>query len=123
MRRAATYADPYPYSELVLELVGSKWVIRILHRLLDGPKRYNELFKQIAGISHKMLAQTLHSMEEDEIVEHRLDAAQSGRYSLTPFGESLARQIRDLCAWAKTHEPQLRTIHERRTTLRPLLHS
>ncbi|MGZ3497352.1 MAG: hypothetical protein ACXWNK_07975 [Vulcanimicrobiaceae bacterium] len=45
MSRIAPYTDPYPYSELVLELVGSKWVIRMLHRLLEGPKRYNELFK------------------------------------------------------------------------------
>ena len=114
MSGLAAQTDPYPYSELVLDLVGSKWVIRILHRLLDGPKRYKELFKLTPGISHKMLASTLHMMEADEIVEHVFEPPQSGTYALTPFGVSLAEQIRDLCEWAKGHEAQLVALSERR---------
>ncbi|MGZ3573720.1 MAG: winged helix-turn-helix transcriptional regulator [Vulcanimicrobiaceae bacterium] len=66
------------------------------------------------GVSHKMLAQTLHSMEEDQIVEHLFEPPQSGTYSLTPFGTSLAQQVRDLCTWAKAHEEQLHALHARR---------
>ena len=51
-----------------VELIGSKWKLLILKYLLNKTMRYNELKREIDGISQKVLTSTLKSMIEDGIV-------------------------------------------------------
>lgn len=51
-----------------VELIGSKWKLLILKYLLNKTMRYNELKREIDGISQKVLTSTLKSMVEDGIV-------------------------------------------------------
>ena len=51
-----------------LMLIGNKWKIFIVQRLLDRPWRFNELQKDIPGISQRVLTDNLRSMEEDGII-------------------------------------------------------
>ena len=51
-----------------VQMVGSKWKLLILRNLLARPWRFNELRKDLEGISQKVLTDSLRSMEEDGIV-------------------------------------------------------
>lgn len=51
-----------------VQLIGNKWKLLILQRLLEQPWRFNELQKSIPGISQKVLADCLRSMEADGII-------------------------------------------------------
>ena len=51
-----------------LQLIGSKWKILIMRNLMSRPWRFNELKKDLEGISQKVLTDSLRSMEEDGIV-------------------------------------------------------
>ena len=51
-----------------VQLIGSKWKLLILRNLLARPWRFNELKKNLEGISQKVLTDSLRSLEEDGIV-------------------------------------------------------
>lgn len=46
-------------SRVVLARIGDKWTALIIRSLAGGTLRYNELQRAVAGISQKMLTQTL----------------------------------------------------------------
>ena len=49
-------------------LIGSKWKLLIMRNLLQRPWRFNELKKDLEGISQKVLTDSLRSMEADGII-------------------------------------------------------
>lgn len=51
-----------------VQLIGSKWKLLIMRNLLQRPWRFNELRKNLEGISQKVLTDSLRSMEEDGII-------------------------------------------------------
>ena len=55
-----------------VQLVGSKWKLLILRNLLARPWRFNELRKDLEGISQKVLTDSLRSLEEDGIVQRKV---------------------------------------------------
>ncbi|NMP29261.1 helix-turn-helix transcriptional regulator [Rahnella sp. SAP-1] len=84
-----------------LSIIAGKWKPLILYFLLDGPKRYSELKRNVHGVSAKVLIQQLKELEVDRVllrtdyqeVPPRVD------YMLTPLGQSLADKIVPLCTW------------------------
>jgi DNA-binding HxlR family transcriptional regulator len=92
----------------LLERISDKWVSLLLNALADGPRRYSELSRTIAGVSQKMLTQTLRAMERDGLVTRTVTPSVPVRvdYALTPLGESLLPIVRAIKTWAETH------IHE-----------
>ncbi len=52
-------------SREILEHLTSKWAVLVLRSLSDGVLRFSELRKRIEGVSEKMLAQTLKTLEQD----------------------------------------------------------
>ena len=52
----------------LLDTLSDKWLTLILSKLIDGPRRYSELSRDIAGVSQKMLTQTLRSLERDGLI-------------------------------------------------------
>jgi DNA-binding HxlR family transcriptional regulator len=89
----------------VLDRVSDKWVILLLNALADGPRRYAELRRIVAGVSEKMLTQTLRSLERDGLVTRTVTASVPARvdYALTDLGMSLLPVMRALKAWAEAH--------------------
>ena len=89
-----------PY-RLVLEHVTSRWGVLVLIELLDRPYRFSELRRHIGGVSEKMLAQTLQTLERDGFVHRDAKAVIPPRvdYSLTVMGEEAARQVWELARW------------------------
>ena len=51
-----------------VQLIGSKWKLLIMRNLLQRPWRFNELQRDLAGISQKVLTDSLRSMEADGII-------------------------------------------------------
>ncbi|MFD4252715.1 winged helix-turn-helix transcriptional regulator [Amycolatopsis thermoflava] len=89
----------------VLDRISDKWVTLVLAALGDGPKRYSDLSRIIAGASQKMLTQTLRSLERDGLVARTVTTAVPVRvdYELTEFGHSLHAVVRQLKDWAESH--------------------
>lgn len=79
-----------------VSLIGSKWKLLILRNLLARPWRFNELKKNLDGISQKVLTDSLSSMEADGIVSRTVFAEVPPRveYSLSELGESMRPVIK-----------------------------
>ena len=75
MKVGNPYAADCP-TRLILDRVGDKWAVLLLGLLLEEPMRFNALRRRIAGISQKMLSQTLKSLERDGLVRRRAIALQ-----------------------------------------------
>ena len=102
--RSKAPADPWSGtcpSRNVLGLLASKWVALLIPLLRRGPRRNGELMRGAAGISQKMLTQTLRDLERHGLIGRRDYAEVPPRveYALTPLGESLAKTIVALDDW------------------------
>ena len=73
--------------------------------LAGGPLRYGELGRIIAGVSPKMLTQTLRGLERDGLVERRITPTVPVRvdYELTELGRSLLPVMKAIKSWAEQH--------------------
>ncbi len=89
----------------LLDAISSKWVSLVLTALTDGPRRYSDLARIIAGVSQKMLTQTLRILERDGLVSRTITPAVPVRveYELTPLGRSLLPVMRAVKEWAEVH--------------------
>ncbi len=58
------------HARQILDRVGDKWSIAVIHSLGKGTKRFTELKRDIDGISQRMLTATLRTLERDGLV-HR----------------------------------------------------
>jgi DNA-binding HxlR family transcriptional regulator len=99
-RRGDLFASACP-SRGVLDDVSSRWGVLALVALLDGTHRFGELRRRVAGVSEKMLAQTLHALERDGFVLREAFPVIPPRvdYSLTPMGREVARHVQVLTGW------------------------
>ena len=86
---AKTFTDcPVEYTA---SLIANKWKIIILRELLTGTKRYNELTRNVVGISAKVLTENLRELEKDGIISRKVypEVSPKVEYSLTNKGEDL----------------------------------
>jgi DNA-binding HxlR family transcriptional regulator len=92
-----------PHFHRAIELIGKRWTGAIVFALTDGTKRYAELGKAIPGLSDRLLSQRLRELEEEGLVERRVEAGTPVRvtYSLTVVGRELDPALRELKTWAK----------------------
>ncbi|SFC60673.1 transcriptional regulator, HxlR family [Nocardioides terrae] len=93
-------------SRRLLDAIGDKWVSLVVVALgLRGPLRYSQLSAQIAGVSQKMLTQTLRGMERDGLLLRTVTPSVPVRvdYELTPLGASLLDVLRHVKEWAEAH--------------------
>lgn len=74
-----------------VQLIGSKWKLLIMRNLLSRPWRFNELKKDLDGISQKVLTDSLRSMEEDGIITRTVypEVPPRVEYTLSETGESM----------------------------------
>jgi DNA-binding HxlR family transcriptional regulator len=88
-------------SRTVLDHVTSKWGVLLIIALSDGSLRWSELRTVVDGISEKMLAQNLRTLEADGFVLRVAQASIPPRvdYSLTPLGTELAEKLLPLMDW------------------------
>ena len=96
----------------LLDRVSDKWVVLVLCALggdssdpTPAPLRYSELARIIAGVSQKMLTQTLRGLERDGLVTRKVTPTVpvTVHYALTELGHSLHRTMRLVRSWAQEH--------------------
>jgi DNA-binding HxlR family transcriptional regulator len=86
----------------ILDRVGDKWSLYIIAVLHAGPLRFNEIKREVDGISQRMLTLTLRSLERDGLLTRTVAASTPLRvtYELTAMGHSLRAPIVGLITWA-----------------------
>ncbi|WSK91707.1 helix-turn-helix transcriptional regulator [Streptomyces sp. NBC_00597] len=93
----------------VLEHVTSRWGVLVLAALVERSYRFSELRREVGGVSEKMLAQTLQTLERDgfllrdakPVIPPRVD------YSLTELGREAAEQVWALARWTERRTPEV----------------
>lgn len=91
-------------------LIGSKWKLLILRNLLARPWRFNELKKDLSGISQKVLTDSLRSLEDDGIVTRTVypEVPLRVEYSLSELGESMRPIILAMEQWGIVYQEKVR---------------
>lgn len=92
-----------------VSLIGSKWKLLILRNLLARPWRFNELRKNLQGISQKVLTDSLRSLEEDGIVTRTVypEVPPRVEYALSDLGETMRPILDAMEDWGKLYKNQL----------------
>ena len=87
-------------------LIGSKWKLLILRNLLARPWRFNELKRDLAGISQKVLTDSLRSMEADGIITRTVypEVPPRVEYALSELGESMRPVIKSMEEWGTAYK-------------------
>jgi DNA-binding HxlR family transcriptional regulator len=90
-------------------VLAAKWSVVVLAQLGEGTHRFNELLRQIDGVSRRMLSATLRQLERDGIVERHVYARVPARveYELSPVGEHLLIALGPLAGWGLEHQRDL----------------
>jgi len=110
--------DPYMRgcpSRDVLDQIGSKWAVLVLGELgRHGACRFTLLRQRLAGVSEKMLTQTLRTLERDGLVLRTVYAEVPPRveYELTPLGQTLRSPLRALTEWSVRHIEEVLAARE-----------
>jgi DNA-binding HxlR family transcriptional regulator len=104
----------------LLSRIGDKWTVLVVQTLGEGPRRFNELRREIPSVSQRMLTLTLRNLERDGLVNRTVTPSIPPRvdYELTELGQSLQKPICGLATWATEnveaiHEAQARFDAER----------
>ena len=87
-------------------LSGSKWKLLIIRNLLQRPWRFNELKKNLEGISQKVLTDSLRSMEEDGLITRTVypEVPPRVEYALSDLGESLKPILDSMLEWGNMYK-------------------
>ena len=87
-------------------LIGSKWKLLIMRNLLSRPWRFNELKKDLEGISQKVLTDSLRSMEADGIITRTVypEVPPRVEYTLTELGYSLRPILEAMRVWGEDYK-------------------
>ncbi|MDX2921281.1 MULTISPECIES: helix-turn-helix domain-containing protein [Streptomyces] len=106
--------QPMCPSRLILEHVTSRWGVLVLVALLERSYRFSELRREVGGVSEKMLAQTLQTLERDGFVHRDAKPVIPPRvdYTLTPLGNEAAEQVRALARWTERQVDAVRAARE-----------
>lgn len=93
-----------------LYVIGGKWKLRIIISLSSGRTRFNELQRNIEGISAKVLSSELKDLEMNGFVKRRVTDGPPVvvEYEPTPYTESLDEVLHALNAWGTAHREKLR---------------
>ena len=93
-----------------IEFLQEKWVLHIVHALLEGPKGFNELGREVGGCNPTTLTQRLARLEglgviHREVLHDESNGAGLPRcsYELTDAGQDLEVVIAAIRQWAVAH--------------------
>ena len=103
----------------VLKHVTSRWGTLLLLVLMGGVHRFSELRRKIGGVSEKMLAQSLKSLEADGLVSRKSypTVPPHVEYTLTPLGEEVGKHVEALANWIESSMPDIMEARRARSTI------
>ena len=92
-----------------VSVIGSKWKLLIMRNLLERPWRFNELKKDLDGISQKVLTDSLRTMEEDGIITRTVypEVPPRVEYALSELGESMRPILDAMKQWGAEYKNAL----------------
>ena len=92
-----------------VQLIGNKWKLLIIRNLLVRPWRFNELHKNLDGISQKVLTDSLRSLEHDGLITRTVYAEVPPRveYALSDLGLSLKPILDAMQDWGKSYKSSM----------------
>ena len=92
-----------------VQLIGSKWKLLILRNLLVRPWRFNELRKDLEGISQKVLTDSLRALEADGIITRTVypEVPPRVEYALSPLGQSMKPILDAMEQWGTEYKKKL----------------
>jgi DNA-binding HxlR family transcriptional regulator len=99
----------------ILDRIGDKWSLQVVGALADGPLRFSDIRRQLAGISQRMLTLTLRLLERDGLLTRTVYSTvpPSVEYELSPLGLTLTEPVRILADWARRHSNEIKQARER----------
>ena len=99
---------------LTVSLIGNKWKLLIIRNLRMRPWRFNELHKNLEGISQKVLTDNLRSMEQDGIITRTVypEVPPRVEYALSELGQSMSPIIDSMKEWGENYQKRIK--HENR---------
>ncbi len=105
MRTKAELEPECPVATTV-QLIGNKWKLLIIRDLLVRPWRFNELHKNLDGISQKVLTDCLRQMEADGLITRTVYAEVPPRveYALSELGESMRPILDSMQEWGLNYK-------------------
>jgi DNA-binding HxlR family transcriptional regulator len=92
-----------------LNVLNGKWKLPIIIALSDGPRRFNEIQKQLENITPKILANELRELELNQFVVRKLIASTPVivQYELTDYSKSLDNVLMELRKWGFKHRERI----------------
>ncbi len=89
----------------MLDRIADKWTVLLLVLLSRRSWRFNELRREIGGLTQKMASQTLKGLERDGLVSRKVTPTVpvTVEYSITPLGRTLSETVDGLRIWAEQH--------------------
>jgi DNA-binding HxlR family transcriptional regulator len=107
--------NPNCPSRHLLSRIGDKWSIMILDSLQSGPIRFGAMKRICAGISQKMLTQTLRNLERDGLIlRHVLqEKPLQIEYALSSLGKELSMTIAPVIAWVEAHYKRVESAQKK----------
>lgn len=108
----------------ILDRIADKWSLLAIALLEGRTLRFNELRREIDGISQRMLTVTLRQLERDGLVSRTVYPVVPPRveYALTPLGAGLHSTIQALVTWTEEHQDEVaaaRTEYDARAAATP----
>lgn len=91
-----------------VQIIGNKWKLLIIRNLLQRPWRFNELKKNLEGISQKVLTDNLRSMEADGIIIRTVypEVPPRVEYALSDLGNTMRPILDAMETWGKEYRSQ-----------------
>lgn len=98
--------------EEAMSLLGGRWRLLLVSYLIDGPKRFNELRRDVPGISQRMLTLDLRALEDAGLVKRTVypEVPVKVEYQLTEEGERLkpvVEVMRTFGLWLKARKDEV----------------
>ena len=95
-----------------VQLIGNKWKLLIIRNLRVRPWRFNELQKNLDGISQKVLTDSLRSMEADGLITRTVYAEVPPRveYALSELGETMGPILDAMEAWGNSYKSMKKSV-------------
>ena len=92
-----------------IAMISDKWKVLIICKLTKGTLRFNELRRELQGVTQRVLTHQLRELEADGLVTRRVFAEVPPRveYSLTELGRTLIPVLQNLEDWARAHSEEL----------------
>ena len=95
-----------------VSVIGSKWKLLIIRNLRSRPWRFNELKRDLDGISQKVLTDSLRAMEDDGIITRTVypEVPPRVEYALSELGESMSPILDAMQQWGAAYKEYISTL-------------